>query len=379
MSCTSMQRYESRHNHCPDSYTIGDPIGYGDYGMTRVACCGENCRFISKFQSRSLQEQEENTDMDDNDPILKTVEGEIELQQTAAEHGLAPLIQEIHECTEGSMFIMERLDTTFKDEMETLSSSQLEYARKKARKVLDHYRDSFEHYLSQTKVQVQREKLQTYLNLIVSFYDRLNFTHARSIQRFKTDLVQALQRIYPRDTELWKLIPPDPETRLEKGYDTGFIQEWIPEDDVVQQMERVVHLCLVIRLIHRLHERTQILHGDCHSENLMKTHGDVWHEAADYQCIDFGFSRRVEMIPSPDPDMAMFYQTAPFRNYTHLSYLDSLFSKLQKKIHSTTSDQDIRNKKLILSWLVSSRRSMKSMKSKKKRRSSRLVYRSSPR
>ena len=341
MNCVPTHRTFTEYNTCDQPYDItSQRLGYGDYGETYVACCHGNCNYVAKLQPRTLDEKDD----DEN-----TVRDEIQYQQQAASHYLAPRVMEIMECEEGSAFIMDRLEDTSHHDFESLFPVQIEFAHQTAFEVLKRYYLALREQLTVSVEPIDIEWCKSHMNIIKDFRRRIpSLTDARLIQRFKYEVKKALTIVFPEEP-LWQWIPPEPTDSDYNQYDPSLLTQWILPDSEEQKLDRTVRLALIIRLIRRLHNKTHLIHDDAHGFNIMRHGEDIWTDA-EYQMIDFGLAYPIDRASSKDKDVDLkkYKRGAPFQRYHHLEYLEPIFNRLRLWVTVRTTDADIRNKKRLM-------------------------------
>jgi len=351
MTCvpTKIHTVDSLTSPCKTRFRTGHKIGKGDFGTTYEACCGDQCsQFIEKYQPRTLDEAEED---------LLSVRQEILYQQMAARFGLAPRVIELRECRKGSAFIMERLDATLKDDLNQLSSLQLETAHKEALRVVTHYLPIVK---SQSAIHPTRQlETEELLEGMLVYLEEEQFANAEEIWQFQQALVGSLEPMFPLDKD-------------------NYAQPWIPEDDEEQQQDRIIRMALVIQLVKRLQHGPKLCHNDAHPGNIMRRGEDIMDLSTHYEWIDFGQSepltstnnmKDLDRIQSSLVDNVL---DEPVRPY--LTYLPSWVQRLIPYITHETSASDLRNPDFY-TWVFSDSQEDKLGRRKKKRSTQRKSLR----
>lgn len=337
MSCSIKSRIPTSNSTCrkPNQYQIQpDILAEGEFGTTRVACCGSDCSFIEKYQVRDLDE----TDGEDT-----TVRQEIDYQNLAAEYHLAPRIMEIHTCEKGSSYIMERLQGTLKEDLDQLSNQQIRHYQNMANKTIQYYLDQFAPHSGSRMI---RDTITTLESMREAIED---LTTMYIMLAFQNDLYRSIERVFKKGLlkmeTIWRRIPNPIGVIIPIEEEQYAIHSWIQEDNEEQQRDRIIRIALVVRLVKRLHRSPpfgpHLCHNDAHPGNIMRRGTDLMDITTDYVFIDFGLSEPLEQENRNIDQYTI--QTWISRNRPHLAYLIPWMDRLFQVVTAYTTDEQLRD------------------------------------
>jgi len=367
MKCRSFtrERVENKDGtyQCPAPFTLhNDPIGSGMFGTTYEACCGDDCKYVVKWQEEKPGKEYE----DQGDFVYDngSFEREIQFQQRAAAAGISVPIYEIIRCEEEKKvgWVMDRLDRTIASDFDLSDEQQsaiMEYYVPLYETVLEFCQemlDKLKKLLPLQKTEDQRMLIQDIIKIMEDTMEKIHESSTfTTIFQFYS-LYQYLMNL--NNPSIHDNLVPVIAHRLSI---TLPYQNFMPKEVIVdtpaQQKHKTMVTAHMIHLLRKLHH-IGILHRDAHLKNYMVKDGK-------YYLIDFGLAKTLEITPeemtkiealrkkgirfNPEEDeiskvigyIIRSTKEEEIRIRHDLDYLKKNVAWLQKHITHTTTDEEL--------------------------------------